>query len=77
MNEEQSKLALWCKAKEIEALAKSHSNEDNVDYYHYWSGKAEGFANVWEYIVFDGRGPHPLEYNKANDEWSKKVMGEQ
>lgn len=70
-------LALLCKRKEIEALG--HAREGDIPGgYDYFSGKAQAFSEVWEYLVFDGRSVgkksvDPEKYNEMNDLWSEKV----
>jgi hypothetical protein len=74
-------IALWCKWQEIQALAQARQKHPvgawpPDGYADYWAGKAEGFANVWEYIVFQadgGQAPHPLTYNEANQFWSDRA----
>ena len=72
---DKTELIIWTKQKEIEALERS--NEDNwiEGYRDYWGGKAAGFADVWQYLVFDGKDPHPEAYNHENDYWSEVVAG--
>ena len=68
-------LVIWTKQKEIEALEISHRDSPLDGYYEYWQAKAAGFADVWQYIVFDGKDPHPERYNQENDYWSRVVEG--
>ena len=77
MNNE--KLALLAKQKEIEALQKA--NSEDKERHNYFSGKAQAFSEIWEYIVFDGRSVpagqvHPQEYNRQNEIWSAKAITE-
>ncbi len=66
-------LIIWTKQKEIEALKQSHADSPLVGYHDYWQGKAAAFAEVWQYLVFDGREPHPKKYNEQNEYWSDVV----
>ncbi len=67
---DKAELTLWCKGKEIKALAMAREFEDDPKGYQYFSGEAGGFATVWERLVFGNSQPHPLEYNQANEHWS-------
>lgn len=70
-------LALWLKAKEIEALEKANAYETGLKSFYYFSGKAEAFSNAWAHIVFDGKdvnsGISPVVYNAVNEDWSEKA----
>lgn len=72
-------LLIWLKRKEIEALSRKPQNaEDDKMRYHYFSGKAEGFANVWEHLLTNGGGQlHPMRYNELNDKYSRLAAEEQ
>jgi len=77
MIKELEMLAFWAKEKEIEALKKAKQFRGGEGYV-YWDAKAQAFSQIWERIVFNGKSVPdgtitPEEYNKANDEWSKKV----
>jgi len=73
MNKQE--LIIWTKRKEIEALAEAKVPSPIDGYLDYWSGKAAGFADAWQFLVFDGKEPHPLRYNQENDYWSRVVEG--
>jgi len=62
-------LIIWTKRKELEALEQSHMGSPIDGYYDYWQGKAAAFADMWQYLVFDGREPHPKKYNEQNEYW--------
>ena len=66
---DKTELIIWTKQKEIEMLGKTSKE------YAYFSGKAQAFSEVWEYLVFDGKEPHPKQYNQENDYWSKVANG--
>jgi len=76
-------IALYCKKMEIDALKTKDKIPNDTPptqremLSSYWDAKAQAFSQVWEHIVFDGKkvgeGVHPLEYNKQNDIYSKKV----
>lgn len=77
MTSKEEKIALFCKKKEIEALENVKSLHDKGGRL-YWSGKSQAFSQVWEHIVFEGKsvgyGITPIEYNKANETWSKSAQ---
>lgn len=72
-------VALFAKRSEIESLkmAREHLNNNQTGGFSYWEAKSQAFSQIWEYIIFNGKkvgnGVHPLEYNKQNEIWSKKV----
>jgi hypothetical protein len=71
MNKDE--LALWCKKKEIEALKEKSKTKERVEVW-YWDGKSIAFSQVWEYIIFEGKEVTTEEFNRANEEWSKKAQ---
>lgn len=72
MNHEE--ILVLLKRKEIEALERKQGLRDSGDdYWKYFDGLAEGFARSWEFLLNSGETMHPVEYNKWNDIYSRKV----
>jgi len=75
---DKEEIIIFCKKMEIKALETAKGWEDNPNAYHLWSGKAQAFSQVWEFLVFDGKSVpsgeiSPQEYNKMNEYWSKRI----
>lgn len=69
----KDEVIIWLKQREISALEQSHRHENSHGdgYFNYWQGKAAGFADAWQFLVFDGDAPTPDEYNAQNEYWSE------
>lgn len=65
-------IALWAKRNEVAALKRSHDFSENPIQHSYFQGKAAAYSEAWAMLVFGGVST-PEEYNKANDEWIKKL----
>ena len=72
---DKTKLIIWTKRNEIESLKTSHLESPLEGHNDYWQGKAQAFSQVWEYLVFNGKEPHPERYNQENNYWSRVVEG--
>lgn len=67
-------LLVLLKRKEIDALDRKHELQAAGDgYAKYFDGLAEGFARSWEFLLNGGTAMHPVEYNRWNDVYSRKV----
>ncbi|MBA7470144.1 hypothetical protein ES707_05422 [subsurface metagenome] len=68
----KDKIALWAKRNEVAALEGKHNYSEGSHQCSYFAGKAAAYSEAWAMLVFDGEYT-PEEYNKANDEWIKKL----
>ncbi|GAH74512.1 unnamed protein product [marine sediment metagenome] len=68
----KNKIALWAKRCEVAALKRKPDYPENSPQCSYLDGKAAAYSEAWAMLIFDGEYT-PEEYNKANDEWIKKL----
>lgn len=69
----ESELATRCKMEELGAIEEARKAAEIPTTHQYFAGKAAAYADVWELLVFNGGRASPKEYNRANENWSRRV----